>query len=164
MDTESTALDAVEQPLTRLAISGMDTEPTALDAAEQPLTPLAGSGMDTEPPALDAAEPLSALEAYGRAILDRITRLQAVVSEQFEVAVVFPISLGTSQSMRVHTITPVEPDLLAFNGLLDNHTPATVLLQISNLQLAFITRKRYETSQKTMTAFGFKNEAKNEWS
>ena len=119
--------------------------------------------MDNKSTTMEGGEQLATLEAYSRAILGRITRLQAVVNEQYEVAVVFPLQLGTSQSMRVHTISAVEPDLLAFNGLLDNHTPATVLMQVTHLELALITRKRFESSQKAMTAFGFKDEAINDW-
>ena len=107
--------------------------------------------MDNESTTADGEEQQTTLEDYSRAILGRIDRLQAVVSEQFEVAVVFPLQLGTSQSMRVHTISAVEPDLLAFNGLLDNHTPATVLMQVTHLEFALITRKRFEPSQKAMT-------------
>ena len=96
--------------------------------------------------------------------MDRITRMQNVLSDQFEVAVIFPIQLGTSQTMRVYTISAVVPDMLAFNGLLDNHTPATVVMQVTHLEFALITRKRFEPGQKAMTAFGFKNEEATDWS
>ena len=85
------------------------------------------------------------------------------MSAQYEVIVVFPVQIGMCQTMRVESITTVEPDMLAFNGLLENHSPATVLMQVENFQIAMMTQKRFDPGQKAMTAFGFKNEEPTDW-
>jgi len=120
--------------------------------------------MENESPTDDGGAKTTTLDDYRNGILDRITRLQNVLNELYEVVVIFPIQLGTSQAMRVYSISAVEPDMLSFNGLLDNHTPATVLMQVTRLEFALITRKRFEPGQKAMTAFGFKNEEATDWS
>ena len=120
--------------------------------------------MDNTSPLMDGEQQPTRLEEYRRAILSRIDRLQGVLGDQFEVAVVFPLQFANSQSMHVRTIIAIEPDLLAFNGLLDNHTPATMLVHVDHLEMGLITRKRFEASHKAMTAFGFKDEAVNDWS
>jgi len=107
--------------------------------------------MGNESPTDDGGAKTTTLDDYRNGILDRITRLQNVLNELYEVVVIYSISA-------------VEPDMLSFNGLLDNHTPATVLMQVTRLEFALITRKRFEPGQKAMTAFGFKNEEATDWS